>query len=72
MVRTLRSAPSLVIARWSAQTGTRHWCTPMSGRAGKRAAGCCRSRCAGCGWSRCARMSPMDWWGLGWATARPA
>ena len=28
MVRTLRSAPSLVIARWSAQTGTRHWCHP--------------------------------------------
>ena len=28
MVRTLRPAPSLVIARWSAQTGTRHWCHP--------------------------------------------
>ena len=45
---------------WSSRAGPRRQVhgigvTPMSGRAGKRATGCCRSRCAGCGWSRPAR-----------------
>ena len=75
--RAAASAWALTASAWSAHCGPRPaWSsragprrqvhgigvTPMSGRAGKRAASCCRSRCAGCGWSRCP--------GCGWS--RPA